>query len=117
YEVWEVVDDEVRVDTALTWDAPLAEGTALPLTGESFIMREGQPRAGESFCITAGLFGSPALKAGDPGRTLIYRITGARQGDCYAPEIAVDLYGGAFRTETELPGGSGGGGGGGGSGG
>jgi hypothetical protein len=115
FEVWEVIDDEVRVDTALTWDATLAEGTAIPLTGESFLMREGQPHAGESFCITAGLFGSPVLKAGDPGRTLIYRITGARQDDCYGPEIAVDLYGCAFRSEKELP--TGGAGGTGGSGG
>ena len=91
YSVTETVDFAARYIVTLTWDTPLADLMEIPLTGESFIMRAGQPFAGEEFCITAGVFGSPPTKPGDTGRMLLYRITGARRGDCAGPEIAVDL--------------------------
>jgi hypothetical protein len=110
FQVLEVVGGDVRLNVALTWDQPLAEDRAVPLTGARFVMREGQPFATESFCVTAGDFGSPALAAGAPGRTLLYRITGARRADCEGPEVPVALAGCAFRTDTFFPGGGGDGG-------
>jgi hypothetical protein len=103
FQVLEVVNDAVREDIVLTWSQPLAENTAIPLTGASMIMREGQPYATQSFCITAGEFGSPALRSSDPGRTLLFRITGARMGDCSGADIPVALAGCDFRTNTYFP--------------
>jgi hypothetical protein len=109
FQVFELVGNDVRLDVVLTWDQPLAQGRAVPLTGLSFVMREGQPFAGESFCITAGDFGSPALAPGAAGRTFLYRITGARRGDCDGSEVPVALAGCVFRTDTYFPGGGDGG--------
>jgi hypothetical protein len=105
YQSLEVVGGAVRQNIVLTWSEPLAEDAAIPLTGESLIMREGQPFATQPFCITAGEFGSPALKAGDAGRTLLFRITGAQRGACAddGPVVPVALAGCDFRTNTFFP--------------
>ena len=103
YQVLEVVNGSVRQDVVLTWSDPLAENRAIPLTGDTFMTREGQPFATQPFCITQGVFGSPALAPGDPGRTLLYRITGARRGTCAGPDVAVSLAGCDFRANTYFP--------------
>jgi hypothetical protein len=103
FQLLEVVNGVTREDVALTWSQPLAESTAIPLTGLGMIMREGQPYATQQFCITAGEFGSPAIAAGATGRTLLYRITGALMGSCSGPEIPVALAGCAARSSTYFP--------------
>jgi hypothetical protein len=105
YQSLEVVGGAVRQNIVLTWSDPLAEDVAIPLTGESLIMREGQPFATQPFCITAGEFGSPSLTAGAAGRTLLFRITGAQRGACAddGPVVPVALAGCDFRTNTFFP--------------
>jgi hypothetical protein len=104
FQALEVLDGGVvRFNLVLTWSEPLAEDAAIPLTGTSMVMRDGQPFAGQPFCITAGEFGSPALTAGAAGRTLLFRITGAKRGTCDGPDVPVSLAGCDFRTNTSFP--------------
>jgi hypothetical protein len=103
FQILEVVDGAVRTDLALTWSEPLAEDTAIPLTGASILIPQGQPSGGQSLCITQGKFGSPALGAGAAGRQLLFRITGARKGDCAGAEVRIELDGCVFRTNTYFP--------------
>jgi hypothetical protein len=95
-----VVNGEVRNDLQLTWSEPLVEDKAIPLTGASFIVEQGQPLAGRKYCITSGLFGSPSPPPGVQGRMVFFRITGARAESCSGPEVPVALAGCAFRTTS-----------------
>ena len=103
FQIVEVVGGTVRNNLALTWNPPLAEDTALALTGASIIIPEGQPSGGQSFCITSGKFGSRSLMPGAAGRELLFQITGARSGDCNGTDTPIKLNGCIFRTNTYFP--------------
>ena len=104
FQTLEVAENNmVRTPLSLTWMPPLAEDTAIALTGASIIIPASQPLGGQSFCITSGKFGSRSLAAGAPGRELSFQITGARKDDCSGAETPIHLDGCIFRTNTYFP--------------
>jgi hypothetical protein len=90
----------------LTWTEPVHESASVPLTGATLLVPEGQPLAGESYCITEGEFGSPAHDPSDGWRTLLFSITGARSGDCSGPAVDIALGGCVVRPNSYFPGAS-----------
>jgi hypothetical protein len=104
FETLDVVDGAVVTGLVLTWSAPLTEDVAVPLTGSRFVVPDGQPLAGKSFCVTAGKFGSPRfVPDASAGRTLLFQITGAKEGTCTGNDAPVALSGCIFRTNTFFP--------------
>ena len=87
----------------LTWSDPLAEDTAIPLTGKSLIVPKGHPLADQSLCIVKGKFGSPTLHSGDPGRQFLFEISGAMLGDCSGRDVPILVHGCLIRTNTYFP--------------
>ncbi len=100
FQILVVAGDSVRNDLVLTWTVPLVEDKAIPLTGASVRIPDDQPLGGQSFCITAGDFGS--ARPADPavGRTLLFRLTGAREGDCSGTEVRMSLEGCVWRSPS-----------------
>jgi len=97
-----VVDSAVRTDLALDWSDPLAANKAIALTGTSLRVPDDQPLAGQSFCVTGGDFGSATPSDPSKGRTLLFRLTGMRQGDCSGMPVDSDLKGCIWRSPTAL---------------
>lgn len=101
FQILEVVSGNVRTDLSLTWSQPLGENKAIPLTGASIRISDGQPLGGSSFCITAGKFGSPTRPAGGDGsRQLLFEITGTRESDCNGAEVPASLRGCDYRSPS-----------------
>ena len=88
----------------LTWSDPLAEDTAIRLTGATVIVPAGHPLEGQVLCITEGKFGSPTVKPGDPGRQFLFEITGTTLGlDCSGRDVPIHVHGCLIRTNTYFP--------------
>jgi hypothetical protein len=84
----------------LTWTDALSEETPIPLTGTSITV----PLAGQSYCVTAGSFGSLTHPTGSPTpRVILFRITGLRLGDCSGPPVEADLGGCISRAMSYFP--------------
>jgi hypothetical protein len=104
FQILEVANGNVRTDLGLAWTAPLAENAALPVTGGSIRIPDGQPLGGKTYCITAGKFGSPTPAAdGGGSRQLLFQITGARDGDCNGASVDVSLSGCDWRSNSYFP--------------
>jgi len=87
----------------LTWAEPLAEDTAIPLTGTSLAIPPGHPLEGHGLCITQGKFGSPTVREGDAGRQFLFEVTGARLDDCAGRDVPIHVHGCLIRTSTYFP--------------
>ncbi|HTQ06795.1 MAG TPA: hypothetical protein VMI54_23220 [Polyangiaceae bacterium] len=91
---------EVAEPLVLGWTATLGEETAVPLTGTSIEI----PVGGQSYCITAGSFGSLTHTEGSPEpRKILFHITGLRLGDCSGPVVDADLGGCVSRDLSYFP--------------
>jgi hypothetical protein len=87
----------------LTWNVQPREDYPIPLDGGTLRMRDGQPFAGESFCITAGELGTRSVQAQADARELLFHISGARAGDCSGEEVPVELFGCILRSGSYFP--------------
>ncbi|HYP99283.1 MAG TPA: hypothetical protein VER96_11495 [Polyangiaceae bacterium] len=98
-----VLDPLYVYPLTLTWSVQPRLDYAIPLSGGTLLMRESQPFSGQSFCITAGEFGSRSVQAQDNARENLFHITGARAGDCTGPEVPVELFGCILSSDTYFP--------------
>ena len=88
----------------LEWEGSLSIGGIKDLTG-TIAIRDEHSLAGETICITEGVFG-PVPQEMQPEEGILYRflVTGARMGaDCSGDTVSVDLDGCWYRDNTYLP--------------
>ena len=97
-----VVAGSIREDLELVWTVPLAENTALPVTGGQIRIPDNQPLGGQSFCISSGKFGSPTpVGDGGEGRQLLFQITGG--SDCNGADVSISLNACILRWDGYFP--------------
>lgn len=87
----------------LTWTEQPREDHPIPISGETLLMRGDQPFAGQTFCITAGEFGSRNAQERADARELLFHISGARAGDCFGKEVPVELFGCILASGSYFP--------------
>jgi len=105
-QVLSVANGEVRTDLDLRWTGALSEGGVMNLAQGSLYVPAGQPGGDRFYCFAGGDFG-PVPAAEQPsaeGKLFEFRLRQLSAGaDCSGGQVAGDLKGCLFRTNTLLP--------------